>query len=80
MGRQHGITTQNYSLSIQVNSDVIHLEETPDNTDVLSTLKEQCQVMENKFMPLIQKWLEVRMLLYCKQCYQLITKVVCHNN
>ena len=57
--RQHGLGSQHYRLSIEINDQVVELVETNDNTDLLAALKEQCVLMEKKYLPMIQKWLEV---------------------
>ena len=57
--RGHGLGSKKYNLTLDLSLDSVQLRETPDNTDVLHTLKDIVQLVNIKFLPLLQKWLEI---------------------
>ena len=60
MMRDHGICSQEFSLTINMFPEHVQIEETPDNADVLQTLKDCLCLIDAKYLPTVQNWLEVR--------------------
>ena len=58
--RHHGLGSQQYQLSIEIDTGEYRLEETVDNTDILHNLRELIRQMSTKMLPKVQRWLEVR--------------------
>ena len=54
----HGLASQSFQMIIPLNT-FVEVIETADNTDVLCTLRELHRQVIDKYLPLIQKWLEV---------------------
>lgn len=55
---QYGFGSHSYPLNITV-STLVEIVETQDNTDILNTLNELEKQVRNKYLPMIQKWLDV---------------------
>ncbi len=58
-GRVHGIGSHSFSLTIDMFPDIVHIQETEDNTDILLNLKDSARLIQNKFMPAVKRWLDV---------------------
>lgn len=57
--RSYGLGTQQYRISIEINTEDISIEETGDNTDLINSLKDSNRHVSKKFLPRVQRWLEV---------------------
>ena len=57
--RAHGFTSQTLSVTIDLPPQNMEIEETVDNTDVLRSVLDLCKLLQAKYIPMTQKWLEV---------------------
>ncbi len=57
--RESGLGSNKYSLSIDVNP-VTEITETPDNIDIIRSMKDLNRELTKKWLPAVGKWLEAR--------------------
>lgn len=57
--RQHGVGSHSFNLNVELTDSVIQIDETPDNQDIINALRDSVQLAENKFLPCLQKFLDV---------------------
>ncbi len=60
--RESGYASQTYSLDVEINQGEVHLVETPDNSDLLQNLRDTGVLVRSKYLPMVQRWLEVRII------------------
>lgn len=58
---QHGLGSRNYNISIEIpkESAGVSVEENEDTADILKMLKDQYQLINKKYLPSLQKWLNI---------------------
>lgn len=54
----HGIAGQNYSLTIEL-PKTVKVIENEENASIISTLKERRHLVASKFLPAVNKWIQV---------------------
>ena len=59
LGSEHGIISRSYTISIQLPSSKMDIEETEDNTDLLKNLKDIINEIKIKFLPMVNKWINI---------------------
>ncbi|KAK2154000.1 hypothetical protein LSH36_279g01056 [Paralvinella palmiformis] len=59
MMRDHGICSQEFSLTIDVYPEHVQVEENPDNEDILLNLKDCLCLIDVKYLPAVKNWLEI---------------------
>ena len=58
--RDHGLMSQLYRMQVEISPEDLAVRETDDNTDILLALREFARQVARKFIPQVQRWLEVR--------------------
>ena len=71
--RVHGMTSQTFSLDISLSSGVIDIEETVDNEALLTSLDDSVQLIQQRYLPAIQRWIQVCVTILSSQ----VRKIVC---
>lgn len=65
--QEHGLTSRGFSIPITIElSRQPEVRETEDNTSIIATLQECKQLLSEKYLPAINKWMEVRFIRVCK--------------
>ncbi|XP_033122407.1 UV-stimulated scaffold protein A-like [Anneissia japonica] len=57
--QDHGLTSWNYNISIELNQDSINIEEDDNNTDIITTIDDVQRLLSKTCIPKIVKWMEV---------------------
>ena len=58
--QEHGLTSRGFSIPITIElSTIPEVRETEDNTSIIATLQECKQLLSEKYLPTINKWMEV---------------------
>ena len=58
--QEHGLTSRGFSIPITIElSTTPEVRETEDNTSIIATLQECKQLLSEKYLPAINKWMEV---------------------
>ena len=59
--QEHGLMSRGFSIPITIElSKRPEVKETEDNTSIIATLQECKQLLAEKYLPTINKWMEVR--------------------
>lgn len=57
----HGVTNPGYSITLELPAPgSLDIQETADNTDVMSCLREASKMVSSNFLSKVTRWLEVR--------------------
>ncbi|KAH0624421.1 hypothetical protein JD844_031839 [Phrynosoma platyrhinos] len=56
--RSHGLGSHKYSLSLEISTDM-KLHENEDNTDIINSVADSCKLIQNKFLPSVQSWIQL---------------------
>ena len=70
--QEHGLMSRGFSIPITIElSTVPEVRETEDNASIIATLQECKQLLSEKYLPTISKWMEVSNVLSGKFCWAL---------
>ena len=59
--QEHGLTSRGFSIPITIElSTIPEVRETEDNSSIIATLQECKQLLSEKYLPTINKWMEVQ--------------------
>ena len=62
--QEHGLTSRGFSIPITIElSTIPEIRETEDNASIIATLQECKQLLSEKYLPTINKWMEVHMYI-----------------
>ena len=62
--QEHGLTSRGFSIPITIElSTIPEVRETEDNSSIIATLQECKQLLSEKYLPTINKWMEVHMYI-----------------
>ena len=77
--QQHGFTSHGMTIPIEIDlSNRVRLEEDEDNSSILATLRENQQLLRDKFLPALGRWLEVCVCVcVCVCMYVCVCVCVC---
>ncbi|XP_008118395.2 UV-stimulated scaffold protein A [Anolis carolinensis] len=56
--RSHGLGSHKYSLNLEISTDM-KLQENEDNTAVINSAADSCKLIQNKFLPSVQSWIQL---------------------